>query len=160
MTTRVKLPTNFLNKNGKKVLEKSGVTFLGIFEEYFIFEHVELPEGWKLIPLSTHHLSDLFDERNRKRAHIFIKPPQHDHEAYCAYTEIVSRFHYTHDVKQRDMEHLIVGQVIRDRTTVIFETLPLENAYESLSQARDIAKKWLDEHYPHWKNPCSYWDPF
>jgi hypothetical protein len=63
--------------------EALGFKFGAAVDDDPLFQHVELPEGWRKVA-SDHRLwSDIVDERGRKRASVFYKAAFYDRRAFA-----------------------------------------------------------------------------
>jgi len=152
------LPTD-MQGDAKAVLEAAGVKFLGIVEDDPIFQYVELPNGWKKVATDHSMWSDLVDDKGRKRASIFYKAAFYDRSANLG---VNRRYGINIDYSRLDAEKVVVAMVT-DGEDVIFTTDPVgfeedEARYDAQDKARKLAKVWLDENFPEWKNAAAYWD--
>lgn len=145
--------------NCKEILEAAGVKFGEVVPGDPLFQFVELPVGWKKVATEHAMWSDLVDEKGRKRAAIFYKAAFYDRRASF---NVTPRYGIVFDYGRLDQEKVGVANVT-DGDTVIHTTEPISVAgdakdYEVSNKATDVARHWLDEHYPDWKNPAAYWD--
>lgn len=76
------LPTLYSMGEGRGALVNAGVKFLGTVADDDLFEHVALPEGWRLVPTGHSMWSDLIDERGTVRAKVFYKAAFYDRRAH------------------------------------------------------------------------------
>lgn len=147
------LPTNI--REGREVLEAAGVKFGEVVENDPLFQYVELPRGWKKVPIEHSMWSELVDDKGRKRASIFYKAAFYYRDAFL---NVVRRFAYGLDYDREDKEHVWVAQIL-DCGQVIYTTEPIPIVRpEEKEEWRTIAETWLDEHYPNWRDPGAYWD--
>jgi hypothetical protein len=144
--------------DAKPILEAAGVRFLGEVQGDPLFQYVELPDGWKKVATDHSMWSKLIDEKGRERAAIFYKAAFYDRSASLSLT---CRFSYSFDYDRRDSDHVGVANVT-DCGKVIHATEPItehvEERWRTSEEAGALAVKWLDEHYPEWRNPAAYWD--
>jgi len=75
------LPTD-MGAEDRKVLEEAGVKFGEKVEDDEMFQHVELPVGWKKVPTSHSMWSNLVDDKGGVRAEIFYKAAFYDRSAF------------------------------------------------------------------------------
>lgn len=75
------LPTK-MSAADKAELEAAGVKFLGPVEGDPLFQHVELPEGWKRQATDHEMWSDLADDAGKVRARVFYKAAFYDRKAH------------------------------------------------------------------------------
>jgi hypothetical protein len=159
------LPTD-MSEDARNALEKSGVKFLGIIEDDPIFQYVELPEGWQKKPTSHSMYTDLVDANGKKRASIFYKAAFYDRSARL---NIERRFCIQIDY-QRLREERIAQARVHDVEEVIFtsQEVSFEDASDptvkyqlqdiAVEEAKEEARKWLEENYPEWEDPSMYWN--
>lgn len=159
------LPTD-MSEVARNALEKSGVKFLGIIEDDPIFQYVELPEGWQKKPTSHSMYTDLVDANGKKRASIFYKAAFYDRSARL---NIERRFCIQIDY-QRLREERIAQARVHDVEEVIFtsQEVSFEDASDptvkyqlqdiAVEEAKEEARKWLEENYPEWEDPSMYWN--
>jgi len=155
------LPTEFNSYgeyNAKAILEAAGVKFLGVVDGDPMFQYVELPQGWKKVATDHSMWSQLVDDKGRERASIFYKAAFYDRSAHlslnCRYS---TRFDYDRFEKEN------VGVTnITDGSKVVhaFDMVPAagEERYAVADKLNQLALNWLNENYPDWRNPGSYWD--
>lgn len=67
--------------SGRVILEQAGVVFGSLVEGDTLFQHVELPQGWKKVPTEHSMWSTLLDENGLIRASIFYKAAFYDRRA-------------------------------------------------------------------------------
>lgn len=157
------LPTDIGGRYGEPlqcpILEASGVKFLGVVDGDPLFQYVELPQGWKKLPTDHSMWSKLVDEKGRERAMIFYKAAFYDRSAHM---RLSLRFSVTNDYKRAETEGIAVAHVL-DCENIIYSTEPLKlpaddrKKYEVSDKAKKAAEKWLNKHYPDWRNPAAYW---
>ncbi|HUC01359.1 MAG TPA: hypothetical protein VMA75_00440 [Candidatus Paceibacterota bacterium] len=144
----------------KKILEAAGVKFGEVVEDDDLFQYVELPAGWKKVSTDHSMHSNLVDDKGRVRARIFYKAAFYDRRADL---QSERRFGASVDYGRREKEGVAVANVT-DCGKVIYSTEPVKlpdddrKSYEASDKAQAAAFKWLDKHYPDWRNPGAYWD--
>jgi len=155
------LPTNFNHcKNGKEIMESwGGVKFGSVIENDPMFQYVELPDGWKKVSTDHSMWSKLLDDKGRERASIFYKAAFYDREAFI---DLSCRYIYSFDYDKRNIEKICVANVT-DAGSVIHTTAPItdiagKDEWNITDEARNLAKAWLEEKYPDYRNPAAYWD--
>jgi hypothetical protein len=156
------LPTKMgqgLHGDDKAILESWGITFLGPVEGDKLFTYVELPKGWNKVPTDHSMWSNLVDDKGRVRANIFYKAAFYDRDAFL---NVCPRFTTQRDYDKKEKENVIVVNVM-DCGKIIHSTEPMKlpergQAYlDMLDDAEAKAQKWLDEHYPNWKDKAACW---
>lgn len=151
----------------REELEALGFVFGDMADELFI--RVTMPEGWKKEPTDHSMWSRLVDPQGRQRGSIFYKAAFYDRDAFM---HLDCRFGYTiqpvggYDAyetwEQRNAAPDEV--VVKDCGDIVWRSEPQEqpadrkDAYDQDRQLRAQGKAWLDEHYPDWESPLSYWD--
>ena len=154
------LPTRFNYPNeeiAKPILERWGVKFLGAVPSDPIFQYVELPPGWRKVATDHAMWSRLLDAEGRERASIFYKAAFYDRNAHLT---LARRYNHAPDYKRRDAEKVAVS-VVTDAGRPVYTTepIPCDDArpWEASTAAEALAEKWLDEHYPQWRDHGAYW---
>jgi hypothetical protein len=146
------LPTK-ISPEDKKILEKAGVVFLHTNQDDKLFQTVELPKIWRILPTSHSMWSNLVDNKDRIRASIFYKASFYDREAFlrCT-TRYTVQYFDTHfsavdgDIvlfKGREWKNNPAGGIVHDG---------------SFSASREDCEKYLTTYYPNWRNPAAYWE--
>lgn len=161
----------------KSYLERMGVKFLSPVEGEPMFQHVELPEGWRVETTHEVYHSNLVDNLGRNRASIFCKGAIWDRKAYISPT---CRYSCAYDEERHRKEGEVVVHV-KDGNTIIHSTTPIAcklvvddipvpcsswspspEAQASTKAIYDTAypaaKDWLNGKYPDWENPYAYWE--
>jgi hypothetical protein len=154
--------------HGKSILEAQGVMFLGNLEGEPFLQQVELPTGWTLrvaITDPTPWLWELTDDKGRVRASVSY---HENWEGRHANVGLLTRFlvsNLGYDEEQKANAAIAVvldcGKVVQT-FKVPFPPRHLASpspAHErAWGEARDAARRWLNEHYPGWNNPGKHWD--
>lgn len=144
----------------KAILEAAGIKFGEVVEGDPMFQHVELPAGWKKVATDHSMWSNLLDDKGRVRAQIFYKAAFYDRSAHMS---LACRFGQRLDYDRREKEGVAVAQ-ITDCGKVVQTTEPIQlpqderKKYETCDQAQKITMAWLDENHSDWRNPGAYWD--
>lgn len=153
------LPTE-MSSADRAILEAAGVRFLGTVEGDDLFQYVELPEGWQKKPAPSSFWSDLLDEKGRERAGIFYKAAFYDRKARLSCSR---RYRYAPDWEKQN-ENTAISHVY-DGDKIIYSTTPLvwtpdseEKKYAYQDAADAEAVRWLETHYPEWRDAGAYWD--
>lgn len=160
------------NHGTREQFEAMGIEYGDPVDDLFV--QVSLPEGWSKVGTGHSMWSDLLDDQGRKRASIFYKAAFYDRDAFI---NIVQRFHAVTrpicgwDSDEYDHDTTPFHGAVLDRDEVIWHTeeaivsppheaeRPLHMAYHNQKDALGAqAKTWLNEHYPDWENPLTYWD--
>lgn len=155
------LPTDLGDNKTRAILEKAGVKFIGPVEGDDIFQHVELPDGWKKAGTEHPMWSKLVDEKGRERAAIFYKAAFYDRSAHLSLT---SRYRIDMDYDRLKKENVVIAY-IKDGEQIIHTTEPKgfsdknsPERFELTEQTRSEAANWLKTNFPDWQNPGAYWD--
>lgn len=151
------LPTEINTADGKKIVESFGIVFGEMVEDDPMFQYVTLPEGWTRE--GTGHSMGVLDDKGRKRIDVFYKAAFYDRVAHLW---VNKRYNYSHDYDRQDSDNVGVTQVM-DRNEIIHETepIPIKENDKGLmisELSNKLAVVWLDEHYPDWNNPATYWE--
>jgi hypothetical protein len=150
------LPTQ-MDEISRRALEIAGVNLGEVVPDDQLFTFAKLPKDWNKAKTADRLKTELRDEKKRTRAVIIYKE-SFTAEIRTASITALSRFSYEIDWNQLEKTGLVVA-VIKDAGKIIQETLPLPaNSPDSRLSASNHAKRWLDEHYPGWEDPASYWD--
>jgi hypothetical protein len=165
------LPTNM--HGNRAVLEAWGITFGEPFPNDPLFCPAQLPDGWRKVATDHRMWTDLVDARGLKRASIFYKAAAYDREAFV---QPQPRYRVVKDLTRSSwLANTVASHVIDSNGHILFESsvhqyLPREGdskeAYKAYQQHYDQvvhaafyeSEKWLNEHYPHWRDPLAYWD--
>lgn len=137
-----------------------------------IFRAVTLPAGWKLKRASHSMWSDLVDDKERKRACVFYKAASYDRHASLTplrrleasrnyiYPNVMPHNPEDHAaysiqgvVKDSDGHTVWSGQV--NPYSIVNNALDRMMIHESTLKQ---AERWLDEHYPEWRDFGAYWE--
>ena len=151
------LPTR-VDPIGKTALESAGVVFEGVVPGDGIFQFCKLPEGWRKVPTENSYWTDLVDDLGRVRASIFYKAAFYDRDAHM---NVRTRFSTRSSYPKNGLPETEAVSMAMDGTKIL-ETFKVPvDATESWvagEKASDLARAWLTEHHPDWKNPAAYWD--
>lgn len=117
------------------------------------FVNCVFPEGWKIVPNKEDPRgSYLVDPQGRQRAVIFYKAAFYD--MYCSiYLTRRYDFHLQYNAKTRTVTHTTAIERVAGGKEKVLHTVP----YVSGASDKTITQ-WLDEHYPNWSDPKTYWD--
>lgn len=153
------LPAN-MREEDRRTLEYYRVRFLGdkvftVSDEYE-FIRVLLPKGWRIL------WSDwtLRDEKGRERGYTRCKP---DPMTGWVYFYLTTRFSCRAD-ETSYRKTGAVGAIVTDCGETIHTTKPVQQKEEEtlycqfLERVIGAGERWLDEHYPQWRDPAAYWD--
>lgn len=105
----------------------------GLSLGYGLVADAKLPDGWLAVQTEG-RFGRLYDEAGRVRAEFFLKVTDYENKAWL---QMTSRYSVSHDFEVID----------RLTGTVLYVAADLEAAW-----------KWLDEHFPRWRDPSRYWD--
>lgn len=157
-----RLPTEMGASDKREALERAGVVFGDVVQGNEMFTYVTLPEGWTKVETDYIQLTDVVDEKGRKRATLFFN---NDDDERIVHTNIYPRFTYEREERSHPLKGILVMNV-KDGDTAIFTTAEYpyfgekEDAewYSQYCFAIVEAQEWLFEHYPNWQDPSAYWD--
>ena len=133
-----------------------------------LFWNVTLPDGWKIKATDHFMWNELLDDKGRKRASFFYKAAFYDRDAFinfeCRYGYKISPFdNYESDAtyEERRIKPWTVyitdcGESILELGSLTASTM--EEKWQNDDKLIDLAKEYLNEHYPNWKNVNAYWD--
>jgi hypothetical protein len=151
------LPTD-IHGDGRKVLEAAGVKFGEVVDGDPMFQHVELPKGWKKQPTDHSMWNKLVDDKGRERAAIFYKAAFYDRSAHMSVT---FRYSLRFDYDRFNKEGIAVSNVM-DGQTIVHTTEPVaaagKKSWEVSDASNAAAEAWLKEHFPNWRDAGAYWD--
>jgi len=124
-----------------------------------LFIQAKLPDGWKKVATDHSMWTDLVDNKDRVRAHIFYKAAFYDRSAhiglsrrYSADYQPVGGYSGSGDSKEWE-------GVVTDCGETIWKTDPvIKVSYNDTDTVYEQAKNWLEEHYPEHKDYLAYWD--
>lgn len=132
--------------------ESAGFVFHEPVDDLFV--SVTFPAGWTKCATDHSMWTDIIDAEGRKRGAIFYKAAFYDRSASA---HLLARFSFTkyaeHNAKQ-------LKTVLRDAANKAESIVGIRDQTDrNLGDQHEAeAIKWLDEHYPDWRNPLSYWD--
>ena len=150
----------------KQQYAKMGIKILG--EVDGLFYSVELPAGWEIKPTDHSMWNDVLDDKGRKRITFFYKGAFYDRNAFSnflhRYSYNVLPFdNYKSDIPydERYSKPWTVYltdsgeniEVLAERTF-----LDASDYFKNESSLSDLAKQYLNEHYPDWEDINAYWD--
>ncbi len=151
------LPTN-IKPEMKVALEKFGVKFGETVKGDALFQHVDLPEGWKKVSTDHQTWSKLVDEKGRERAQIFYKAAFYDRGAFLS---VSYRYGIRIDYERLNNKGVCIA-FVTDGDKTIHETEPISKEgktnHETVNRTTAEAEAWLDAHFPNWRDPGDYWD--
>lgn len=145
-----------------KKFEQMGVVFSGQGDDLFL--DATLPNGWSIKPTEHSMWSDLIDDKGRKRAAIFYKAAFYDRSAHISLTRRYSISGYEACDKDGNpvdgsRSAKFYKTVVKDGDSVIYSiAVRNDGAYSDKESHYKDAEKWLDEHFPQWKDAAAYWD--
>lgn len=151
-----------------------------------LFRKTFLPKGWKKVATGHSMWSNIVDDKNRERFSIFYKAAFYDRDAFMNVNIRYHTTSRTY-VKVKDElvikdyqnpSHCLRGQeewssdcVIDSADgSVLFESPVFFYSFErgdeearqkwirESDESKELAKAWLQEHKPDWRNPTAYWD--
>lgn len=147
--------------------ERMGIQVVNEYDDLFF--SVVLPEGWEIHGTGHSMWNDVTDDKGRKRISFFYKGVFYDRDAF-------SNFSYRYgfdispfdDYKDPDVSYndrkfepwtLYITDCGKRILTLTSVTAKTDKEYLNQDDAlRKEACKYLDEHYPYWKDINAYWD--
>ena len=156
---RQTLPRDMQNVTQEQ-MESLGFVFGEQADDLFVY--VTFPNGWKKEPTSHSMHTDIVDDKGRRRGGIFYKAAFYDRSAHM-YLSV--RYSYgTQPVDgwiNHDPNEDRKVAYVDDCGTRIFESEPVEigrGEYEKKQELEQLAKQWIEEHFPLHNDPTAYWD--
>lgn len=162
------LPIKF-NSGTKEQLEGFGVVFGEPIDDLFC--NATLPEGWKKMATDHSMWSKLIDQQGRERASIFYKAAFYDRDAFI---NVSRRFSYcvepVNGWSDKEYDKHQWHCVVTDCETIIWKSEPIGpgpdhsdgDAYLNFINEKQalelVGKKWIEEHYPDYRNQAAYWN--
>jgi hypothetical protein len=139
----------------REQLEAIGFKFGADVDELFVA--VTLPPGWKKVATDHSMHSDLTDDKGRIRAGIFYKAAFYDRRASVSFDPRYSENHYAECSENADVYQVQTEDA--GRQMHVFGTYAGgREGWDECSRLEGLARAWLDEHYPDWRNALAYWD--
>ncbi len=152
---------------GRHNWEKLGFTFGKPFPDDYMFCPATLPPGWKKVATDHSMWTNIVDPAGNVRGMFFYKAAFYDRSAHlCA---PLARFEIRTDYdRTKAIDYKGDAFEVFDRVcnTVIFSTELVRYAEGMGWAERDVlreralneARDWLDERFPDWERPFTYWD--
>lgn len=142
-----------LQRVPRKVFEDLGFTFGEPVDSVFV--KGTLPPGWQIKPTEHSMWNDLVDEKGRKRGGMFYKAAFYDRSAFMRLT---GRYSYSAYEEGSSKDVHAVAALDCGKVLHTFGEYKRTGDYDLADSLREMAKAWLNEHYPEWQNESSYWD--
>lgn len=150
----------------RKQYEKMGIEVIEDSDDLFL--SVKLPEGWSIAPTDHPMWNEVLDDKGRKRISFFYKGSFCDRDAFsnfiCRYGYQIMPFdEYKSDASYDERKFKPWTAYIADSEVRIKQLAQITptNDREYLSvdeQLAELAKTYLNENYPNWKDFNAYWD--
>jgi hypothetical protein len=138
----------------REQLEAIGFKFGADVDDLFVTAH--LPPGWKKVASDHSMHSDLVDDKGRVRAGIFYKAAFYDRRANIRFQSRYAENHYGECPDKPELEQVQAedaGHVIH-----VFGTYAKgREGWDECDRLAQIARAWLDEKFPQWRDPLAYW---
>lgn len=138
------------NRPAIELYAAMGIEVMG--EEDDLFFRVKLPEGWRKEGTSHSMHSKVLDAQGRERLSIFYKAAFYDRKASASpATRYQCRQLWSDEKNAYDPV-----RIVTDAGTEIHRF-----AYEPKDKwdnGSDLAKAYMNEHYPDYQDPFAYWD--
>jgi hypothetical protein len=139
----------------REQLEAIGFKFGTDIDELFVTAH--LPPGWKKAATDHSMHSDLVDDKGRERAGIFYKAAFYDRRAYLSFNPRYSENHYVECPANPGVYQVQVEDARRQMR--VFGTYAKgREGWDECSRLEGLARAWLDEQFPLWRDPLAYWN--
>lgn len=115
---------------------------------------VTFPAGWTKRATDHSMWTDIMDAEGRKRGAIFYKAAFYDRSASA---HLSARFSVT---KYAEYSVTQLKTVIRDAANKAESIVGIRDQTDhNLGDQHEAeAREWLNQHYPDWRNPISYWN--
>jgi hypothetical protein len=134
----------------QECMERLGFKFGADVDDLFV--SVTPPPGWTLRPSDHSMHSYIHDDQGRMRGNVFYKAAFYDRRADF---HLLTRYQGGGDYRGDDR-----FSVARDTASgqILFERGPMARGAVEQWQATDAeALKYLDQHFPDWRNVEAYW---
>lgn len=145
----------------REKLEELGFVFGEAADD--IFTYVQLPEGW--VKESTDHSmwSSILDDKGRKRGSIFYKAAFYDRSAHMTLDRKMSysQVYDHHDgYVENGLQYFVTDgeNVLYETELKMFEKKYDDDYWKFDEAARAEVDKWVEQNYPDYRDPMSYWD--
>lgn len=136
----------------RPVWESLGFVFHETVDDLFI--SVTFPAGWTKRATDHSMWTDIVDPNNRIRGAIFYKAAFYDQSAAAHLDPRFSLNKYAqHSTTQ--LKTVVVDRL--NKTEKLFG-IRANIDYDLGKQHEAEAREWLDQYYPDWQNPVSYWN--
>ncbi len=126
---------------------------LGAVTDDPLFQHAQLPPGWRRRATGYALFTALVDDRGRERFEVVSK----------AYPNRVARLRPRHRFAVHgylpgcDPDHYVAA--IKDGGRIICRFLEWRKEdWQTGAKSRARAEAWLSRAYPEWRDPFAYWD--
>lgn len=140
-----------------------------------LFYKVILPDGWAINNTDHNMWNNVTDDKGRERFTFFYKAAFYDRDAFTnfnqRYTIVEERVipegitdiyeELTYEERKTLKKYICVKDA---DGTVLFKTEPVDQVgnytedYYATAPMVEECEKWLDEHYPNYKDFSAYWD--
>lgn len=151
----------------KTQYEKMGIKIIDEYDD--LFWNVQLPDGWKIEATNHSMWNSLIDNNGRERASFFYKAAFYDRDAFInfetRYTTCID-----HTLKCAEVGYdkwcksPSIGYV-KDCGVIIYSTASRPSFEDYFEQQEKTEKpineelnKYMNEHYPNYKDVNAYWD--
>lgn len=122
------------------------------------FLKAEFPKGWSVQPTSHPMWSDILDEKGFIRGAIFYKSSFYDEKAHTnLHCRVVYRPEWDENSDFKGYEVFCKMPNKQEKRLAFFDKSEGENSSKS-GEGLANTKKYLEENYPEYTNPCAYWD--
>lgn len=132
--------------------ESIGFVFHEPVDDLFI--SVTFPAGWTKRATDHPMWTDIVDPNNRIRGAIFYKAAFYDRSAAA---HLDPRFSLSKSAKHSTTQRKTVVIDALNKTEKLFG-IREDSEYALGDQHEAEAREWLNQHYPDWRNPVSYWN--
>lgn len=151
------LPTQ-VSPTNRDLMVSWGLEFGDPVEGDPLFTQVKLPQGWSKRKTDHDMWSEVLDDKGRPRIRVFYKAAYYDRRAYMSANCRFSVSAYGEIDGQPDLAR---GEVRDADGSIVFATetvTAFAGDYQTRDRLGQMAKDWLNEHYPQWESEGAYWD--
>lgn len=151
----------------KTQYEKMGIKIIDEYDD--LFWNVQLPDGWEIEATNHSMWNNLIDNNGRKRASFFYKAAFYDRDAFINFeTRYTTCIDHTLEYAEVGYDEWCkspsIGYV-KDCGIIIYSTVSRPSFEDYLEQREKTEKpineelnKYMNEHYPNYKDVNAYWD--
>jgi hypothetical protein len=139
----------------REQLEAIGFKFGTDVDELFVT--AKLPPGWKKVATDHAMHSDIVDDKGRVRADIFYKAAFYDRRANMHFNARYSENHYA-ECPEATSVYQVQAEDAGRQMRVFGTYAKGREGWDECGRLEVLARAWLDEKFPQWRDPMAYWD--